>query len=163
MKITIKKATPADMPKVLELIQELAAFEREPNAVEITVDDLIRDGFGANPAFTCFVAHYNNTIAGMALVYPRYSTWKGKTIHLEDLIVNKLYRGKGIGNALLSKVIHYGYQQGVKRIEWAVLDWNTAAIKFYESKGAVVLSDWDIVQMNEQAIKNFVNTNNENI
>jgi GNAT superfamily N-acetyltransferase len=92
----------------------------------------------------------------MALVYPRYSTWKGPVIHLEDLIVTERLRGSGLGSALLSKVVQYGYELGVKRISWEVLDWNEPAISFYERKGARVMRDWDVVHLDEKGIKNFM-------
>ena len=91
----------------------------------------------------------------MALVYPRYSTWQGPVIHLEDLIVSKFMRGKGIGSALLEQVVKYGKEKGVRRIGWEVLDWNEPAIKFYESKGANVMRDWDVVQLDQTGINNF--------
>ena len=156
MSFIIRDAILDDMPKVIELIKELALFEKEPQAVIVTVDDLCKDGFGKNPLFHCFVADIDGIIAGIALVYPRYSTWKGKTIHLEDLIVKEEMRGNGIGNALFEEVIKYGHGLGVKRIEWNVLDWNEPAIKFYENKGAIVLRDWDVAQMDEKGIENFI-------
>tara|TARA_R110002020_G_scaffold114593_3_gene263550 strand:+ start:66249 stop:66692 length:444 start_codon:yes stop_codon:yes gene_type:complete len=146
------------MPQVWRLIHELAVFEKEGNAVEVTVDDLVRDGFGAHKLFHCFVAEVGDVIEGMALVYPRYSTWKGPIIHLEDLIVTERMRGSGLGSALLSSVIKYAHQLGAKRINWEVLDWNETAIKFYEAKGAKVLRDWDVVHMDEQAIHDFIKT-----
>lgn len=151
-------ATKEDMPAALELIRELAIFEKEPEAVEVTVAQLQNDGFGEQPLFKAIVAEAEGKVVGLALFYYRYSTWKGKTIHLEDLIVNNNYRGTGIGQALFTDVINYGYQQKVKRIEWAVLDWNEPAIKFYEKNGAKVLRDWDVVQMDEQGIKTYINT-----
>ncbi len=156
MDFTIRKATKDDMPRVLTLIKQLAEFEKEPDAVLVTVQDLQNDGFGENPAFFCFVAEVDNTVEGIALGYNRYSTWKGKIIHLEDLIVNTKFRGSGIGSALLDVFVKHGYSLGVKRINWEVLDWNEPAIKFYESKGANVMRDWDVVQMNEESIKNYI-------
>ncbi len=156
MNYSIRKATKNDMPRVLHLIKELAHFEKEANAVEVTVEDLQTDGFGNNPAFQCFVAEVNNTIEGIALVYNRYSTWKGKSLHLEDLIVSEPMRGTGLGTALLDEVIKYGYHLGVKRINWEVLDWNEPAITFYEKKGAQVKRDWDVVHLNEQGIKDYI-------
>ncbi|WP_406685134.1 GNAT family N-acetyltransferase [Seonamhaeicola sp. MEBiC1930] len=156
MDFTIRKATSSDMPGVLTLIKQLAEFEKEPNAVEVTVKDLEKDGFGKNPSFFCYVAEVNSKVEGIALGYNRYSTWKGKAIHLEDLIVNKSFRGTGIGTALLNEIIKHGYKLGVKRINWEVLDWNEPAINFYESKGARVMRDWDVVQMNEESIKNYI-------
>ncbi|UKM66014.1 GNAT family N-acetyltransferase [Flavobacteriaceae bacterium GSB9] len=156
MTFTIRKSVKNDMQQVLELINELAIFENEPNAVEITIEDLEHDGFGENPAFICFVAEVNSKIEGIALIYERYSTWKGRAIHLEDLIVSKSMRGSGIGTALLDEVVKYGHSKGVKRINWEVLDWNEPAIAFYEKKGAKVMRDWDVVQLNEEGIKNYI-------
>ena len=154
----IRKATKNDMPSVLELIQELATFEKEPDAVVVTVDDLIREGFSENPLFQCFVAEEENEIVGMALYYYRYSTWKGKTIHLEDLIVKENKRGTGAGFALYKEIIKQGKAENVRRIEWNVLDWNTPAIDFYEKSGAKVLGDWRVVHMDDKGIEQFLNT-----
>ncbi len=158
MNFIIRDANSKDMPQVLELIKELAKFEKEANAVEVTVDDLIKDGFGEHKLFHCFVAESNNDIIGIALVYPRYSTWKGSVIHLEDLIVSEKARGNGLGSALLAEVVKYGHKLGVKRICWEVLDWNDPAIDFYESKGANVMRDWDVVHLNEKGMQNFMDT-----
>lgn len=152
----IRKATEKDMPYVLELIQELATFEKEPDAVVVTVADLVRDGFSEHPLFHCYVAEKENTIIGMALFYYRYSTWKGKTIHLEDLIVKADQRGTGVGFALYKEIIKQGKKDKVRRIEWNVLDWNTPAIDFYEKSGAKVLGDWRVVHMDENGIEQFL-------
>jgi GNAT superfamily N-acetyltransferase len=154
--MTIRKGNPEDMEAVLGLIQELAAFEKEPDAVLITVDDLTRDGFGEVPLFQVFVAEVDSEIVGIALYYYRYSTWKGKTIHLEDLVVKDKMRGTGLGYALYSEIIKKGKKDKVRRIEWNVLDWNTPAIEFYEKSGAKVLGDWRVAQMSEDAINYFV-------
>jgi GNAT superfamily N-acetyltransferase len=152
----IRKGEKSDMKAVLELIQELAIFEKEPNAVVLTVADLERDGFSENPLFNTFIAKINDQIVGVALYYYRYSTWKGKTIHLEDLIVKENMRGSGIGFALYSKIIEQGKKDKVRRIEWAVLDWNIQAIEFYKKSGAKVLEDWRVAQMDEQGINEFI-------
>lgn len=156
MDFTIRKAEKEDMSQVLELINELAIYEKEPDAVEVTVTDLEEKGFGKQPAFQCFVAESNKKINGIALVYKRFSTWKGEVLHLEDLIVSEQMRGKGLGAALLDEVVKYGKQLGVKRISWEVLDWNEPAIDFYEKKGANVMRDWDIVHLTEQGIENYL-------
>ena len=161
MNVLVRDAVQNDMKQVLILIKELAKFEKEPNAVILNEEQLIRDGFSENPKFKCFVAESNNEIIGMALGYPRYSTWKGVTMHLEDLIVTKSRRGNGIGSLLFSKFINYAHSLRVKRIEWAVLDWNVNAIEFYEKNGAKILSDWRVAQMDEDSIKKFCN--NESI
>lgn len=151
----IRKGQKEDMPAVLSLIQELAAFEKEPDAVVVTAADLARDGFGENPLFHTFVAEIEGQIVGMALYYYRYSTWKGRTIHLEDLIIKEKMRGSGLGYQLYAAVIERGKKDQVRRIEWAVLDWNTPAIDFYIKSGARVLDDWRVAQMDEHGIKNF--------
>lgn len=156
MNFNIRKAEKNDMPQVLALINQLAVFEKEPDAVEITVADLEHDGFGNNPLFFCFVAEANSKIEGIALCFFRYSTWKGKAIHLEDLIVNKAMRGHGLGTLLLNEVIKYGHGLGVRRISWEVLDWNTPAIDFYQKKGANIMDEWRIVHLNQQGIANYI-------
>lgn len=157
MGYSIRDAEAKDMAQVLKLIKELAVFEKEDNAVEVTVEDLKRDGFGAHKLFHCYVAEANGEVVGMALLYNRYSTWKGPIIHLEDLIVTEAMRGSGLGAALLTKVVEHGYQLGVKRINWEVLNWNDPAITFYESRGAKVLRDWNVVHLDEKGIKTFLN------
>jgi GNAT superfamily N-acetyltransferase len=152
----IRKVIPEDMTAVLALIQELADFEKEPDAVLVTVDDLVRDGFGANPLFNVFVAEVESEIVGIALYYYRYSTWKGKIIHLEDLVVKDKMRGTGVGYALYSEIIKQGKRDSVRRIDWHVLDWNTPAIDFYEKSGAAVYKNWYLAQMDEEAINDFV-------
>ena len=155
MDIKIRNAKKEDMKRVHELIMELALYEKLPKEVDLTKDDLINDGFGEKKLFNCFVAEVNSRVEGMAIIYNRYSTWKGRTIHLEDLIVTKTMRNNGIGALLLDKVILFGKEMGVKRITWEVIDWNKKAIKFYERKGARLIDDWSIIHLNEEAIKNY--------
>ncbi|KVV13166.1 GNAT family N-acetyltransferase [Flavobacterium sp. TAB 87] len=164
--MNIRKGQIEDMAAVLELIQELATFEKEPEAVVVTVADLERDGFGPNPLFHVFVAEVdteaknnNNSkeIVGIALYYYRFSTWKGRTIHLEDLIVKESMRGSGLGLALYTEIFKQAQKDKVRRVEWNVLDWNTPAIKFYEKSGAKVLDEWRVVQMDEAGIEAFLN------
>ena len=138
MDLSIREAVASDMKRVLELIQELATFEKEPDAVEVTEKDLIDSLTAEQPLFTCFVAEVNGVVQGMALCYLRYSTWKGPTVHLEDLIVTQSLRGKGVGKALYSAVMRHAFNKKVRRVEWVVLDWNKNAIEFYESTGAAV-------------------------
>ena len=157
MSFTIREGKVEDMPSVLKLIQELADFEKESDAVLVTVEDLQKDGFGESPLFNIFVAEIDQEIVGMSIFYSRYSTWKGPTIHLEDLIVTEEKRGMKIGSSLYKKVIEYGFEKGVKRIEWAVLDWNEPAISFYESTGATVLRDWDTAQIHWNEMKKYLN------
>ncbi|GAA4275255.1 GNAT family N-acetyltransferase [Aquimarina gracilis] len=156
MSYIIRDAVEADMPQVLELIRELAVFEKEPDAVEVTVQELVKEGFGETPLFHCFVAEVDHKIVGIALVYYRFSTWKGRSIHLEDLIVKESMRGTGLGSALYAQVMKYAKAKGVRRVEWVVLDWNQNAIDFYEKSGATLLKDWYLVQMNEEGVHKFV-------
>ena len=158
--MNIRKGNPEDMKSVLGLIQELAIFEKEPDAVVITEEDLVRDGFGEKPLFNVFVAEIENEekqkeIVGIALYYYRYSTWKGKTIHLEDLIVKEKMRGTGLGSAIYAEIMKQGKRDGVRRVEWNVLDWNTPAVKFYENSGAKILDTRRVVQMDQAGINSF--------
>lgn len=154
--VLIRKAEKTDYPKVLELIQELAVFEKQPDAVEITVEDLIRESSTEPPLFYCIVAEIDQKIEGMALFYFRFSTWKGRTLHLEDLIVRQPSRGKGIGEALYCKVMEFARKHNVKRVAWEVLDWNQPAITFYERTGAKVFDDWRVAHMTEEALENYL-------
>jgi GNAT superfamily N-acetyltransferase len=156
MNFNIRNASSKDMSAVLQLIVELAVFEKEPNAVEITEQSLIEDGFQGTPAFKCFVATVDDKVVGTALIYNRFSTWKGKILHLEDLIVTQKMRGHGIGTALLDEVVKYGYHLKVKRINWEVISWNNGAIKLYERQGAKVLRNWNVVHLDEKGIETYI-------
>ena len=156
----IRPGKKSDIPQVFQLIKELAEYENALSEVEITVHELYKDGFGEKPYFRFLVAESSNTIVALSFYWIRYSTWKGPTMHLEDLIVSKKYRKKGIGKALLSNFIKFANSLGAKRIEWAVLNWNTDAISFYEFNGAKVSNEWYITQMNESAIQNFLKKHN---
>ena len=157
MSFIIRNGEQKDMQAVLDLITELAVFEKLPNEVEVTVEDLLRDGFSNIPKFKTFVAEEaDGNIIGMALFYERFSTWKGKSIHLEDLMVTKSKRGIGAGKALYKSVLNHAYKNNYKRVAWEVLDWNTNAIKFYESTGAKILDGWLVAQMNAKNLKNFI-------
>lgn len=156
MEIVIRNAVREDMSSVLQLIKELAEFEKEPNAVEVTCNELEDAGFGDQKQFDCFVAEVEKKIVGMALLYFRFSTWKGRTVHLEDLIVTEKMRGKGVGQALYRRVLKFALDQGVKRVNWVVLDWNKPAIEFYERSGATILRNWWQVEMEEPALKAYI-------
>jgi GNAT superfamily N-acetyltransferase len=155
MSLKIRKCTKDDLPQVLELIKELAAFEKEPDAVEVTLEELEKEGFGEHPLFECIVAEIDKKVVGMALFYFSFSTWKGRSVHLEDLIVKQNLRGKGVGKALYTDFLKYCKEKGVRRAEWVVLDWNQNAIDFYEKSGAKLLKDWYLVQMDAESIRNF--------
>lgn len=151
----IRRAVESDVPDILRLIRELADFEREPEAVEVTEEDLLRAGFGPEPLFECLLAFRDAEVVGLALYYYRFSTWKGRALHLEDLIVSERFRGKGIGSLLLDEVVELGRRQGLRRIYWEVLEWNRPAIDFYESRGATIMEDWRMVHLGEEAITNY--------
>ena len=155
MKTIIRKGKKTDASEILSLIKELAVFERAPNAVIINRESIEKFGFGRNPLFKCFVSQQGEKIVGVALFYQRYSTWKGPTLHLEDLIVTEKMKGKGIGSKLYKAFLKYAHELGVERVEWTVLDWNLAAIDFYQKSGAKVLSDWRTVQMDKKTIQNY--------
>lgn len=153
MSIIIREAKIGDMKAVLQLIEELADFEKEPDEVEISIEELENDF--KNNLFECLVAENSSDIVGMALYYNRYSTWKGKTIHLEDLIVTKNHRKQGIGKLLLERLICKCKDENLRRLEWNVLDWNSGAIAFYENVGANILKDWYLVQLDKNGIQNY--------
>ena len=158
MSVVVRKATKEDMPDVLELIKELAVFEKQPNAVQINIDTLVAEGFGNQPLFTCFVSLLEGQIVGMALCYFRFSTWKGRSVHLEDLIVTQKMRGKGFGISLYKSFLYEAKKRGVNRVEWSVLDWNKPAIDFYKNTGAIIdgLDQWKIVRMDKEIIEKFL-------
>ena len=159
MSFIIREGQEKDVQAVLDLIIELAVFEKEPDAVEITVDDLVRDGFSEHPKFKLFVAEENAVVIGIALFYERYSTWKGKTIHLEDLMVTQSKRKIGAGKALYTAVLKYAYDHDFNRVAWEVIDWNVNAINFYKSTGATYLNNWSVIQMNKENLGKFIQNN----
>ena len=159
MDFIVRKGEEKDMQSVFDLITELAVFEKEPDAVDISVTDLINDGFSENPKFKIFVAEQKNQIIGIALFYERYSTWKGRTIHLEDLIVTKKKQKIGAGKALYTAVLKYAFDHNYNRVAWEVLDWNRNAIQFYENSGAKVLKEWNVAQMDKENLATFVKNN----
>ena len=157
--INIRPAVPSDIPEILAFIRELAEYEREPASAIATPADLLRDGFGPTPRFHCLIAEVSSTVnlqpvtdnfvpAGFALYFYNYSTWRGHAgIYLEDLFVRPPFRGKGIGKALFAAVAAIAVEEGCPRLEWAVLDWNTPAIDFYNSLGAAPLSEWTTMRL----------------
>jgi GNAT superfamily N-acetyltransferase len=150
---SIRTATPDDIPLILDLIRSLAAYEREPDAVQTTEADLLRDGFGEHPRFECLIAEVDGEAAGFALYFYNYSTWRGRSgIHLEDLFVPPRFRGQGIGKALLASVAARAVERGCVRLQWDVLEWNQTAIDFYRGLGAQFLDEWRIMRVNDEAI-----------
>lgn len=140
--VIIRDAVKADCSRLMELVQELATFEREPDAVTVTSSHFEESGFGANPVWWAIVAEAEGRIVGFALYYIRYSTWKGQRMYLEDIIVTEEYRGRGIGTMLLDKLIVTGKNKGFSGMLWQVLDWNEPAINFYKQYQAKFDPDW---------------------
>lgn len=158
MSTIIRQGVKADLPQVLDLINELAEYEKEPYEVENTVAQLEEDGFGAQPVFEFFVAENseNNKIIGLALYFYSYSTWKGKCLYLEDLIVTQAERGKGLGKRLLDAIIMKAKESNCYRVVWQVLDWNEPAIQFYKSLGADIPKEWLTCRLVKEQIDNYV-------
>lgn len=138
----IRKGTKEDLPRALELIRELAIYEKAPDEVTNTLEMMENDGFGEHPVFGFIVAEKAGTIHGMSMYYWRYSTWKGKRIYLEDLIVTEAKRGSGIGKLLFEETIAIGKAAGATGMMWQVLDWNEPAINFYKKYQANIEDGW---------------------
>jgi GNAT superfamily N-acetyltransferase len=152
--LNLRPATPADIPEILALIRELADYEREPASAIATHADLLRDGFTEPRRFHCLMAEFNGAIAGFALYFFNYSTWRGHAgIYLEDLFVRPALRGKGIGKALIAAVAAVAVAKGCPRLDWAVLNWNTPAIDFYTSIGAQPQSEWTTMRLSGDALQ----------
>ena len=145
--IQIRRGRREDIPRVYELICELAAFENAPSQVETTPEILERDGFGDSPLYQLLVAEDGSHVVGMALSYFRYSTWKGKRLYLEDLVVTETARGCGAGKALLNATIELARQTECSGLMWQVLDWNAPAIAFYQKFGVRMETDWNTVHL----------------
>lgn len=139
---TIRIGNQNDVEGALELIRELAEYEKAPDAVENTVERMRKDGFGDKPVFEFFVAEEAGEVVGLALYYYGYSTWKGRFLYLEDLIVTASYRGKGLGKQLFDAIIFKAKEEGVALVGWQVLDWNEPAIAFYKKLGASLHPEW---------------------
>jgi len=170
--INIRPAVPTDIPEILAFIRELAEYEREPASAIATHADLLRDGFGPTPRFHCLIAEWHDTVPafspstddlqpamgsfvplGFALYFYNYSTWRGHAgINLEDIFVRPAFRGKGIGKSLFAAVAAIAVEESCPRLEWAVLDWNTPAIDFYNSLGATPLSEWTTMRLSGDAL-----------
>jgi GNAT superfamily N-acetyltransferase len=154
MNITLKVAKKQDCPRLIELVNELAVFEKLPNEVTVSLQEFEDAGFGNNPVWKAFVAIDNDVIIGFALYYVRFSTWKGRRVYLEDFIVTEEYRGKGIGKLLFEQIIKETKELGYSGMVWQVLDWNEPAIKFYNKYEATIEAGWLNASLsNEQASK----------
>ena len=142
MEIIIRRATREDAPRMMELIRELAEYEREPHAVTVSMEHFVESGFGNQPVWWAFVAETDGVVQGFALYYIRYSTWKGQAMYLEDILVTEAMRGKGIGRLLFEQLFAEAREKGFRRICWQVLDWNEPAIGFYKQFGTRFDDGW---------------------
>ena len=161
MATTIRPATRADVGTILAFIRALAAYEREPDAVSATEEDLLLHGFGDQPYYSCLIAEKDGAPAGFALYFFDYSTWLGRPgLYLEDLFVHPEFRGLGIGKALLARVAAIAVEKGCPRLQWEVLDWNTPAVDFYAGLGANFLDEWRNVRMTGEALEKLAALDN---
>ena len=150
---TIRPATVADVPIILELIRALATYERAPNEVTATEENLVEVLFGERPAAEVLLAFENETAVGFAVFLHNFSTWLGRPgLYLEDLFVRPEDRGKGYGRALLIQLANIARNRGCGRMEWAVLDWNEPAIEFYHKLGAKPMDDWTVFRLTRDGI-----------
>ncbi|MEI2760506.1 MAG: GNAT family N-acetyltransferase [Bacteroidia bacterium] len=140
--ITIRKGTPADVEPALLLIKELAAFEKAPEQVINTVEQMLIDGYGEKPIFDLLVAEADQKIAGIAIYFIKYSTWKGKCLYLDDIVVQESLRGKGIGKQLFDAVVAEAKLCNCQQLQWQVLNWNEPAINFYKKYDTVFDAEW---------------------
>ena len=152
---TIRLATKEDCPRLLELINELALYEKAPHEVTVTLKEFEDAGFGKNPVWKAFVAENDGIIIGLALYYVRYSTWKGCRLYLEDLVVTEEFRGKGIGKALFDKIIVEAKEQGYNGMTWQGLDWNEPALNFYKKYEAGVEAGWLNASLSKEQLLNY--------
>ena len=142
MELTIRKAVKEDCPRLMELVHELAVYERAPEEVTVELSHFIESGFGPHPVWWAFVAEEEGRIEGFALYYIRYSTWKGQRMYLEDLIVTESMRGKKVGKLLFDRLIEEAKEKGFNRMIWQVLEWNEPAINFYKKYDTKFDGEW---------------------
>src|SRR5688572_28714115 len=155
--IKIREGRKEDLPRVLELIKELAEFERAPNEVINTVALMEQDGFGAKPVYGFYVAENSKGIIGISLYYWRYSSWKGKRLYLEDIIVTDSERGKGAGKLLFDRTMQKALDEKCSGMMWQVLDWNEPAINFYKKYGTNMAQEWINCNLEADQIRKILN------
>lgn len=155
---SLREGTIDDLPRVLELIEELALYEKAPEQVTNTLEMMKEDGFGPNPVYAMFVCEKDESkeIIGISVYYYRYSTWKGKRLYLEDLVVTQSERGKGAGKLLLERTMAKSLEDGCTGMMWQVLDWNEPAINFYKKYGASIEGGWYNVHIQDYEIKEIL-------
>jgi len=152
MSVIIRVALKEDCKRLLELINELAVYEKAPNEVTVSLEEFESAGFGINPVWKAFVAELDGIILGFGLYYVRYSTWKGCRMYLEDLLITENMRGKGLGTMILNRLIEEAKEKKLKGMTWQVLDWNEPAINFYKKYKAEFDSGWINVSLSEDQV-----------
>lgn len=156
--INIRPGKKEDLPRVLELVKELALYERAPHEVTNTVALMEEDGFGPHPVYGFFVAAYGDNIVGLSLYYWRYSTWKGKRLYLEDIIVTESERGKGTGKLLFERTMQKALEENCTGMMWQVLEWNEPAINFYKKYGSKLDGEWVNCNLEAEQIRGLLKT-----
>jgi GNAT superfamily N-acetyltransferase len=154
--IVIREGQKEDLPQVLRLVRELAEYEKALEQVSNTVEQMERDGFGLQSVFGFFVAERGNVIVGISLYYYRYSTWKGKRLYLEDIVVTQSERGNGIGKLLFDRTMQFTLEQNCTGLAWQVLDWNEPAINFYKKYNAALDGEWVNCSLEANQIKELL-------
>ena len=155
MEVVIRKGVKSDLPAVLDLIKELAGFERALNEVTVSLEDLEQDGFGNHPYYWFIVAEKEGEIIGLSFYFIRYSTWKGRFLFLEDFVVKESFRNKGVGALLFEETIRIAKELDVKGMTWQVLDWNKNAIRFYEKYNSNISTEWYNGKLTYEQLKQF--------
>jgi GNAT superfamily N-acetyltransferase len=155
MEVVIRKGVKSDLPAVLDLIKELAGFERALNEVTVSLEDLEQDGFGNHPYYWFIVAEKEGNIIGLSFYFIRYSTWKGRFLFLEDFVVKESFRNKGVGALLFEETIRIAKELDVKGMTWQVLDWNKNAIRFYEKYNSNISTEWYNGKLTYEQLKQF--------
>jgi GNAT superfamily N-acetyltransferase len=155
-RIKIRPGKKEDLPRVLELVKELAKYERAPHEVTNTVAQMEEDGFGGRPVYGFFVAEFRNTLIGLSLYYWRYSTWKGKRLYLEDIIVTESQRGKGAGKLLFDRTMQKALEENCTGMMWQVLEWNEPAINFYKKYGSKLDGEWVNCNLEAEQIRKLL-------
>ncbi|NNM15952.1 MAG: GNAT family N-acetyltransferase [Bacteroidia bacterium] len=155
MDIKIRKGTKDDVPAALALVKELATYEKEPEAVITTVESMLKDGFSEKPIYYLHVAELDGEVVGIAIYFIMYSTWKGRCLYLDDIVITEKHRRKGIGNLLFDEIVRETKKLNCKQMHWQVLDWNEPAINFYKKYNANLDGEWINGKLNMEQIKNF--------
>jgi GNAT superfamily N-acetyltransferase len=156
MNVKIEDAVASDVEAICSLIKELAIYERAADQAVLTPQQLLEDGFSDNKNFHCFVARLHDEVIGIAFTYIKYSTWKGKCVFLEDIIVTEAHRNKGVGKLLFNRVVAYAHLLNAARLEWQVLEWNEPAIKFYQKMGALLDPEWINGKLTREDLQKYV-------